>query len=36
MFFEQQIRMITEGSCDCSNDAEKFIFDHRNKLQFII
>jgi len=38
MFLEQQIRVISEGSCDTedwSND-DKMIFDHRNKLKFII
>jgi len=38
MFLEQQIRVICEGSCDTedwSND-DKFSFDHRNKLRFII
>ncbi len=35
----QQIRIISEWSCDTENrsdDAEKFSFDHRNKLHFNI
>ncbi len=37
MFLEQQIIMISDGSCDTedwSNDAENSAFRHRNQLQF--
>ncbi len=41
MFFEQQIcilenlhiRMISEASCDWSNDAENSALNHKNKLK---